>query len=318
MNEWTQAHRSIFFPYATDAHALAQDNGFLFAYYTNADTAIRILQSKSIWLRNASLMNDFSEVQHGYDCIRAAMAMGGGRRLSQALGVIGSNVLERSWEFFKDRADDLFEQTYIACISEHRIGDHEGRLSMWRAYGGNAGVAFVFKGAPMRYESDALGVYSSPVFYGRAAEMNQEFLRIADRIKANEGLVAGLGEQMVLDTLFQMFWFGCVCTKHPAFEEEREWRVIGSPSVFEVNLPSQVETLGGTPQRIYRLEFKDMADSGIEGLHLDALVDRVLVGPCDHPGVIADALAGKMNEAGIEKPEARIQFTYIPLRPNQR
>ena len=321
MTEWTEAHRAIFFPYTTEAHARVQGNGFRFAYYTTADTAIRILKSKSIWLRNAALMNDFSEVQHGFECLREALPLKGGQSLSKALGTAGFDVLDREWKSFKARADDrggLLESTYLACISEHRPNDQEGRLSMWRAYGGNTGVAFVFNGRPMFSESDALGIYSSPVFYGRVPELDQELQRIAERIAANQELVAALGEQMLLDTLFQMFWFGSVCTKHPAFEEEREWRVIGSPNFFDMKIPSSIETIGGTPQRVYRLEFKDMAEQGIEGLHFDALVEQVLIGPCDHPGVIAEALEDEMKAAGITNPGARIQFTYIPLRPNQR
>ncbi len=189
---------------------------------------------------------------------------------------------------------------------------------MWRAYGGNAGVAFVFKSTPMFSESDALGVYSSPVFYGRVADIRSQFLRIAEGVRANRELVAELGEQTVIEALRQVFLFGSVCTKHPAFKEEREWRVIASPGFYDVHLPAQIASIGGTPQRVYKLEFNDMTNQGIDGLHLDALVDHVLIGPCDHPAVVAAALVDRMEAAGIANPGARVVYTDIPLRPNPR
>ncbi len=40
------------------------------AYYTTADTALKIIQNKSFWLRNPQLMNDYEEVLHGRYALR--------------------------------------------------------------------------------------------------------------------------------------------------------------------------------------------------------------------------------------------------------
>ncbi|UPK31245.1 hypothetical protein [Bradyrhizobium sp. 195] len=39
-------------------------------YYTSADTAMRILRNGEIWMRKSHLMNDFREIEHGFECLR--------------------------------------------------------------------------------------------------------------------------------------------------------------------------------------------------------------------------------------------------------
>lgn len=59
----------IFFPdiqRRTEESLLA---GGQFVYYTSAETATRIIRNKQIWLRNTTTMNDYSEVQHGFQCL---------------------------------------------------------------------------------------------------------------------------------------------------------------------------------------------------------------------------------------------------------
>ena len=41
------------------------NEGYKFAYYTTADIAKKILEKKEIWLRNAHVMNDYSELSYG-------------------------------------------------------------------------------------------------------------------------------------------------------------------------------------------------------------------------------------------------------------
>ena len=43
-----------------------------FAYYTSADTAKKIIQNEEIWFRNATVMNDFSEISYGLSLVKKA------------------------------------------------------------------------------------------------------------------------------------------------------------------------------------------------------------------------------------------------------
>lgn len=44
-------------------------DGFTIAHYTTAETALQIIQNRTFWLRNATLMNDYSEIEHGDACL---------------------------------------------------------------------------------------------------------------------------------------------------------------------------------------------------------------------------------------------------------
>jgi hypothetical protein len=55
----------IFFPHMVEQRLRAKNAGRRFVHYTNANAAMDILRSKTIWLRNSSCMNDVSEVRYG-------------------------------------------------------------------------------------------------------------------------------------------------------------------------------------------------------------------------------------------------------------
>ena len=62
----------IFFPHIADKLRKIPPLNRRFAYYTTADTAMKILRSKQIWLRNTAVMNDSSEVDYGFSCFESA------------------------------------------------------------------------------------------------------------------------------------------------------------------------------------------------------------------------------------------------------
>ena len=59
----------IFHPHNLKKIAFALENNLRFVHYTTADTAIKIIRSKEVWMRKATSMNDFMEIQHGLDCL---------------------------------------------------------------------------------------------------------------------------------------------------------------------------------------------------------------------------------------------------------
>src|SRR5215471_6641558 len=40
-----------------------------FVHYTSAEAALKIIESKRLWMRNTTCMADYREVQHGYDIL---------------------------------------------------------------------------------------------------------------------------------------------------------------------------------------------------------------------------------------------------------
>lgn len=310
----------IVFPYAMEKLNAVRENNVRFSHYTSAYVAMEIIEKGEVWLRNALVMNDFSEVQHGRKCLQSAWrddALGG--RLSLILDSIKPGLSSELIESFDSRMSDRTARSYLVSFSEHGSGtideDKYGRLSMWRAYGGETNVAFVFKNTPFISESNALNAFTSPVFYGDPERFKLEFARVVDRLDENIEFVKSLGPDTVRQVLENAFHFATLSTKHPGFSEEREWRVIYSPTIWPSDkILESIKTVAGVPQRIYRIPLKNYPEDGLVGATLPELLDEIIIGPIENAFPVYDALVTKLEEVGVERPWEKVRRSNIPLR----
>lgn len=309
--------REIFFPYTDEKSIqLSSSSDARVAYYTTAETAYHLLKNKQFWLRSPATMNDYSEVGHGFECLKAANDSDAGKHFREALYSIFPDLTKTAVDRFYSWLPSIRQDTYIACFSEHLPSeDKNGRLSMWRAYGGRAGVALILKPVVLFAENDGIGVFASPVAYWTQSQVESELRRIGDRVLANCEYVRSLGRDTVEGTVFTMFKFAVLCTKHPGFAEELEWRVIASPTMYNSPLLTPaVEVVKGTPQTVQKIGLCDYPDIGLSALKPDLLIDRIIIGPCDFPLVIWKALEQLLGDCGVENPGSRIAVSEIPLR----
>jgi hypothetical protein len=156
LNDQQRRTLGVFFPHASKRTFAALNSGQRFVYYTSADTAMHILRSNEVWMRKSSLMNDYREIEHGFDCLNNAYK-NHRERLQAVFDGMFPEFCEKLEALFNGWLPNFRTDTYITCVSEHDASeDQHGRLSMWRAYGGVAGVAIVFHGGPFLRPSDAL------------------------------------------------------------------------------------------------------------------------------------------------------------------
>jgi len=310
----------IFFPAALEKLKRVQAAGNKFIYYTTAATAVRLIKSNCLWMRSSLVMNDSAEVSHGLQLLFTALNGAPGAALQQAFERISPGLYERELEIFKSHVPLLPYDTFVTSVSEYdELNDPDGQLSMWRAYGGSAGVAFVFNGEVIARPSDALAVYASPVAYLEQRGFDSAMLELANSIEANASEARALGEQEIRAAFYNALRFAATCTKNPAFKEEREWRLIASEVMHpQVKIATSVEIIGDTPQVVIKIPLEDVPAQGLTGLNLEALVDKILIGPCEFPMVIHRALARELTLSNKPAVADRIKRTYIPLRPNQR
>ncbi len=221
---------------------------------------------------------------------------------------------------FHQWVPNIFADTFITCISEHEKEDREyGKLSMWRAYGGNAGVALVLNPHVFFSETQALAAYTSPVLYANTEGLQPKLGEVAQRILENTSYVQSIGRDNARGAVFHALRFGAICTKHPAFKEEREWRIASSPSIQRSDYVKQFqEVIGDVPQSVLKIKLKDQPSEGLIGLKPQDFIEQVLIGPCEFPSIIARSFAEKMQQRGFANPWSKIKITGIPLRPNQR
>jgi len=318
-------------PHASNELARIKGSDARFVHYTNAEAGLKILRSNRLILRNSTLMNDFSEVQHGLNCLIYAYNGPLGERLKQAMRVVQNDLPDIIQDNFNSQMEDFRHQTYLMSISEHgnaeegdALEDLYGRLSMWRAYSKRNGIAFVVKNTPFVTETNALNAFTSPVLYATPDSFLPYFEQFVASIEANIEFISRFGGAMLHDAIMNAFRFTVQSTKHPSFHEEKEWRVIYSPTLLAKDgvltpqqmerVPTEIMDLGGTPQRIYAIPFKNYPEDDFVGATIPELIDRILIGPSPDAYAIADAFAAELSTKGIENSRERIWITGIPLR----
>lgn len=308
--------RGIFFPYIDERTRAINDHGRRFVYYTSAETAFKIIKNEEIWMRSTSTMNDYMEIDYGIQCLREAFQAKPGENLRRALDSIHAGASQGAIDNFNSWIPKIRNNTFITCVSEHHDDEDEnGRLSMWRAYGGDAGIALVLNSSVMFVQNSDIGVFASPVAYWTRKEIGDERQRIADSIDRNRALVSSLDQKFFQDIVFNMFWFAVLCTKHPGFAEEQEWRVIASPEMYKSPIvDSSLQIVGGIPQEVLRLQFKDRPDMGMSELMLSNLLNRIIIGPCENPEVIKRAFLNLLRDKGLESSNVGLVSSDIPLR----
>lgn len=308
--------KEIFLPFSSEAERRIRNSGGRFVYYTTAETAYRILSNHEIWMRSTLTMNDYMEVRHGTDCVLEAYSSAHGKALNAALDRCQPGLAEEVESMFRAWTPGFSGDTFVTCVSEHQnTEDEHGRLSMWRAYGGQSGVAIVLNGAVMFQDTNALAAYASPVAYMNASDVEQQFKRVAAGMEANFELLRSQERAALRSRAFQMLRYASICTKHPGFSEEREWRIVASPIIEASDrMPLEIEVVRGVPQAVLKIKLEDQPDRGLVGLALPQLIDRIIIGPTEYPVVIRRALFHLLELAAVPDPAKKIFNSGIPLR----
>ncbi|WP_415910103.1 DUF2971 domain-containing protein [Oleiharenicola sp. Vm1] len=307
----------IFFPNLASAMKKASAGGFRLAYYTTAETAMRILANQEVWLRNTAVMNDYMEVQHGMRCLHEAWQKSdGAKRVKSLLEELHAGAVARLESTYNSWHTKIQSDTFIACVSEHQASENDhGRLSMWRAYGGKAGVAFVFKPDFLSQETNAIGAYSHPVSYLDGSNFAVGLNALADRMEQAKPFLKNRTGDEMHNIAFSLLLWSAIATKHPGFAEEREWRVVAVPSMWKSEIMRQtVEVVRGIPQPVLKLPLRNFPAHNIWSLAIPELLDRIVIGPCDNPRILARAFSELLSQAGVKDVAEKITSSGIPLR----
>lgn len=308
----------IFMPLAYEKRERMRNDG-RFVHYTSADNAVKIITTRRFWLRNARCMNDYMELTFGHQHL-VQIFQKNDKELQKAFietleplePGLGGRVLEHFDEWWKN----IQFNTYIGSISEHDPSENKyGRLSMWRAYGGNSAKAALILRMPLHQQANGLRVLLSPVSYLGAEEIEQEFRATLLNIKDNYATLAALKVESIFTTAFYMLVMAALSLKHSGFGEEKEWRMILLPDALpSEHVERSVEVIAGVPQMVYKIPLEDKPDQDICGVSIPDLIDQVIIGPSVYPIPIFDAFSQILKDAGISDPHSRLTISDIPLR----
>lgn len=199
-------------------------------HYTDAQGLLSIVESGVLWATNTRYLNDATELLHGLDVARERLLAYAGKAGLKAGTVqfvrgVGDPDQADVTGFLRRHLD-----VYVTCFCED--GD---LLSQWRAYAGRDSAG-----------GYALGVGTRPPLQGWVQEAGKGHRYRLRRVLYNqdeqEAAVDSLLSHLVpiLDaapeesdrwdavasSLAEGLVDFAVCCKHPAFAEEREWRIV--------------------------------------------------------------------------------------------
>jgi hypothetical protein len=294
-----------------------------FAHYTSADAAAKIIQGdkvgkRSLWLRNARDMNDFSEVQWGQQCLGEVVRdwrLHG--RFKRVLDSIHPDIFGQLATALIAEEATLGDKAFLLSLSLHDEREcRTGKLSMWRAYGGTENVCMIFNTAPFVTPQSAFEIVTSPVMYGGPLEFGREFEALLFRLEQAAVRLRVLSVADLVANLKRALDFAVLSTKHAGFHEEVEWRLIHQHSDFRPDPPSVEVEVRGKAQRVYQVPMENQAVHDVWGSELSEVLDRLLIGPTPREEINArrNHYIQLLGAAGVSNPEDRVSFCGIPLR----
>ncbi len=202
----------------------------LLAHYTSLGAFEKIVFSSELWMSHPLLMNDRDELRSVIDAGRGILSRS--ERLRQACkNNKAFTDLVDSFNLARNHYTQFLEKlTFMICFSVHDLADNDGKLGMWRGYGGNgSGIALVLDTKKIESAANV----NSPFYLNPLVYLSND--QRIDRIQSAVEKIATLFENRDLSET-DLKWAAVVFlewlkmfslfTKHNGFAEEREWRLV--------------------------------------------------------------------------------------------
>jgi hypothetical protein len=194
----------------------------LFAHYTSAENALNIIKGRQLWMRNAGVMNDFSEIGHGQQVLASILQNGGDAKMRAVLDMVDDGMGQRVLDAYKETLFHVRETVFMTSLCEQDSNSFYGKLSMWRAYGGPvSGVALLFKNhiANLQPETE-LNLALLPIFYGDNSRYVSVFDVFVEALAAELEFLKSVPAGLVEASAVAALQYASYTIKHRAFEEE--------------------------------------------------------------------------------------------------
>lgn len=203
----------------------------LIYHYTDVGGVKGIVESNCLWASAAQFLNDSSEIEYGYKLVRAELDPW--LKLNQERDTFGAIVLLMLWARLSTAVEKLPAAVYVACFCESG-----NLLSQWRAYGQAGGYSLGFeieeswptisltpKGSYWETRLQKV-IYSVEAQKRRINSLLRKCFEAIDEHPAPKpGEAAGV-ELEVAGFIYELLLDEIATFKNPAFEEEREWRLV--------------------------------------------------------------------------------------------
>ena len=292
----------------------------LLAHYTSIATLESILRSDELWFSNPLLMNDTEEMRFGMiqgrNAFHSSKAIEAACKSSERYEAL-TKLFDDFYEVFSN--DGAFD-TYVFCLSKHDPNNQDGRLSMWRGYGGNGhGAAIVIDTSKLEPRPGHEPLIISKVRYMSTQDRNDW---LSNKMQSFAELIgsADLPDskfQIPIFSLFERLKMFALFTKHVGFQEEEEWRAVylkerDIQNTFTSMLDYAV--VGNTIQPKFRLKVLPIPGYS-DKLSLVGIIDRIILGPMASGELHRLSVRRMLNQIGKSALVEKVLVSQIPYRP---
>lgn len=199
----------------------------LIYHYCDANALLSIFHNRQVWATDAGYLNDTKELVSLFDGVEQHLKSA----VTDTERYVRDHMLSVALSAPKFRARLIGLSSYVSCFSED--GDV---LSQWRAYGANGmGFAIGFEPHKLSVLSKGGGGTLKRMSYGGSAEEGIVLDYFGKIVAALAPLAGEFGRygfpsmdltewlSLRMSEFLHEVAFEC---KHPAFHEEREWRIL--------------------------------------------------------------------------------------------
>jgi hypothetical protein len=285
-------------------------------HYTTAEGIQGIVEKGQFHASAAYFLNDSSEIDYGCQLFAEILHKFSKEREEET--TLGPVVLSRMSTVFHDLTPmrNQLSKTYVVCFCEK-----PNLLSQWRAYGQSGGYSIGFDREALkkfRTEGNLCQVSLKKVIYAEP-QQNKILRNIADSMsQLGNGKIESKFNKLtkkaqvycvrICGFAFQRIALGeIVRFKHPAFEEEKEWRLIAQPKGLEADEDKFINTLKFRASRGVPMPYIELMP---EGKLLP--ITSVQYGPTLERKRVEHALNVLFRKHGYG--EIRIAGSEIPIR----
>jgi hypothetical protein len=292
----------------------------LLAHYTSIAALDGIVARQEVWFSHPLAMNDHEEMVFG---------MTEGANVFRAhIGLIGACETRERYELLRAAFEALLQafwdhqafDTYVFCAAEHEADDVNGRLSLWRGYGGNgSGAAIVLDTGKFGFVPDSPFLVGRMHYLSRAARIawaNERLNVLAQALKDT----AVQDDQLHLPAMafLERLKLAAIFSKDTGFSEELEWRVVYRPERDTRGLLKGMLSYAVGPRGIEpRLKLKIAPLPGLlaEDMSLEKLIDRIILGPSQTSALALPTVRRMLAQKGMPTLSDRVWASTTPFRP---
>lgn len=292
------------------------------AHYTDFAALKAIVETEEVWFSSASTMNDLDEIVRGKELLQELSSEG--QPLNGLVGQIrdlNSSIWEDANKAFSAHLSlDLFH-TYLSCWSECDLtGKSHDDLTMWRGYARNGdGVSIVVDALKLGLnETFQSNIVVCPIFYETREEFAKRAATYLGSFRAGLVEFQDLAEQyadLIVDAFGELCFYLAVTHKHPGFRAEKEWRFAWRKH-RDGGLAKHLRPVMANGSLVEKFCFPIRTDSLVSPHELDVrgLISSIMIGPCDHGYLKAEAAISLLRSKGFSNAEKLVNISSIPFR----